>query len=303
MSAWSKWWRLVLRGLRAFAYPGSERVGRPRGRPLLGLALGGGFARGIAHVGVLRTLERHHIPVDLIAGTSVGALIGAAYASGATTEEMERMGVTTRFRDFGRWKLSRMGMASNERLRDYLRKFTTVNRFDELKIPLSIVATDIVTGQSVYFTRGEIGPALQASCAYPGLFLPVEYEGHVLVDGFLTAVVPAHAVHKMGADIVIAVHLEPGLLGEKPRNTIEVISRSFSIIQGYATAQWRSASDIVVEPDVRHILWDDFARTPELVAAGEAATEAVIPQLRLLLRGRGRGALERPDARAAETKR
>jgi NTE family protein len=107
----------------------------------------------------------------------------------------------------------------------------------------------------------------------------------------------------MGADIVIAVHLEPGLLAEKPRSSIEVISRSFSIIQGYATAQWRSASDVVIEPNVRHILWDDFPRTPELVAAGEAATEAAISQIEALLRRGGRAALERPDARAAEIKR
>ena len=140
-----------------------------------------------------------------------------------------------------------------------------------MKIPLCIVATDLMQGESVHFTDGEIGPALRASCAYPGLFLPVEYRNHILVDGFLTETVPAPAVRELGADVVISVHLEPGLLDSPPRNTIEVISRSFSIIQTAATQPWRAATDVLIEPDVHHILWDEFVKTPQLVAAGEAA--------------------------------
>lgn len=269
-----KWLGGAVRGLRSFAY-GSEG-----GRPRIGLALGGGFARGIAHIGVLQALEDSGIRVDFIAGTSVGALIGAAYASGATLEDMARQGADTRFRDFGRWTLSRMGMASNERLEDFLRKFTTCKFFAELKIPLSIVATDLITGESVYFTGGEIGPALRASCAYPGLFLPVEYRGHFLVDGFLTEPVPTSAARALGAEFVIAIHLEPGLLYQKPRNTIEVIGRSFSIIQASSEMPWRSAADVVIEPEVHHYLWDDFEKTPELIAAGEAATRAAMSEIK-----------------------
>lgn len=274
------WIGSAMRGLREFAYSGQERT------PRVGLALGGGFARGIAHVGVLRTLKEYEIPIDFIAGTSVGALIAAAYASGSTIEEMERQGAATRFRDFGRWTISRMGMASNERLEDFLRKFTLLRRFEELKTPLGIVATDINSGESVHFTKGEIGPALRASCAYPGLFLPVEYRDHVLVDGFLTEAVPAVCVREMGAEVVISVHLEPGLLSNKPRNTIEVISRSFSIIQANSHQPWRDATDILIEPDVHNILWDEFVRTPDLVAAGADATIAALPRIRAALAGR-----------------
>ena len=166
--------------------------------------MGGGFARGIAHIGVLSVLEQEQIPIDFIAGTSVGALVAATYASGTPIDEMERHGAATKFGDFGRWTLSRMGMASNERLEDYLHKFTSARTFAEMKIPLCIVATDLIAGESVHFTDGEIGPALRASCAYPGLFLPVEYRNHFLVDGFLTETVPAPAVRKMGADVVIS---------------------------------------------------------------------------------------------------
>ena len=187
----SNWFSKAVRGLRSFAYSG------PGGRPKVGLALGGGFARGIAHIGVLRVLEEHDVQIDFIAGTSVGALIAATYASGTSLDEMERHGGDTRFRDFGRWTLSRMGMASNERIEHFLQKFTTARYFHEMKVPLSIVATDLITGNSVHFTDGEIGPALRASCAYPGLFLPVEYRGRFLVDGFLTETVPAEAAREL----------------------------------------------------------------------------------------------------------
>jgi len=292
MASGSKWIKRAVQSFRSFAYAGSQDQEHTRAK--IGVALGGGFARGIAHIGVLRVLEQHQIPVDFIAGTSVGALVAATYASGTPLAEMERQGVQTTFRDFGRWTVSRMGMASNERLEAYLHKFTPAKTFAEMKTPLSIVATDVISGESVHFTEGEIGPALRASCAYPGLFLPVEYRGHILVDGFLTETVPAPAVRKLGADIVISVHLEPGLLDGKPRNTIEVISRSFSIIQMAATQRWREATDVLIEPDVHHILWDEFIKTPRLVAAGEAAARAALPNIKAALEGRmERRAVER----------
>lgn len=269
--------RKAVRAFRSFAYGGEER------RPRVGVALGGGFARGIAHIGVLRVLEAYGIPVDLICGTSVGALVAATYASGTGLGEMERQGAETQFRDFGRWTISRLGLASNERLENYLHKFTTKHLFSEMQIPLTVVATDLISGHTVYFTEGEIGPALRASCAYPGLFLPVEYEGHILVDGFLTELVPSVAARKMGADIVIAVHLEPGLLDSQPRSMIEVISRSFSILQSSAVQSWRAATDVLIEPNVHHILWDQFSKTPQLVAAGESAAHDAIPKIKSLL--------------------
>lgn len=273
--------RKAVRAFRSFAYGGEER------RPRIGVALGGGFARGIAHVGVLRVLEAHDIPVDFVCGTSVGALVAATYASGTPLAEMERQGAETEFRDFGRWTISRLGIATNDRLELYMRKFTTKHLFSEMNVPLCVVATDLISGQTVYFTEGELGPALRASCAYPGLFLPVEHAGRVLVDGFLTELVPSVAARKMGADIVIAVHLEPGLLDTAPRSMIEVISRSFSILQSSAVQSWRAATDVLIEPNVHHILWDQFSKTPQLVAAGESATQDAIPKIKALLAKHG----------------
>jgi len=271
MSPVTKWLGTALQGLRTFAY------GADGPRPKVGVALGGGFARGIAHIGVLRVLEENDIPVDFIAGTSVGALVAAAYASGTTLDAMAEQGSATRFRDFGRWTLSRMGMASNAPLDDFLHRFTTANNFSQMKIPLSIVATDLISGQSVHFTQGEISPALRASCAYPGLFLPVQHHG------FLTEQVPAPAVRELGAGLVISVHLEPGLLDSKPRNTIEVISRSFSIIQTVANQPWRGLTDVLIEPDVHHVLWDEFVKTPQLIAAGADACYGALPKIKHLL--------------------
>jgi NTE family protein len=275
----TKWLGKAIRGLRSFAYDSHGE------RPKVGVALGGGFARGIAHIGVLRALQDHEIPIDFIAGTSVGALIASAYASGTTLEEMAHQASLTRFRDFGRWTLSRMGMASNERLQDFLSRMATAKFFHETRIPLAIVATDLIKGESVHFRTGEIGPALRASCAYPGLFLPVEYRGLFLVDGFLTEQVPAPALREMGAELVISVHLEPGLLDSKPRNTIEVISRAFSIIQGVSRQSWRGATDVLLEPNVHHVLWDEFAKSPQLIAAGEECALAAMPQIKALLSG------------------
>lgn len=265
--------------VRSFAYAGTERAPR---RPRIGLALSGGFARGMAHIGVLRVLEENCIPVDSIAGTSVGALVAAAYAAGVPLEEMERKANGTRFSDFGKWTLSWLGLASNDRLERYLRRFSPVARFEELQVPLAIAATDLRTGEAVYFNDGPIGPALRASCAYPGLFLPVEHEGRLLVDGFLAAPVPVEPLLSMGAERIIAVYLESNREGE-PRTAVDVIGRSFNIILKHADYDWRRRADLVIEPDVKDFLWDDFSRCGDVIRAGEAATRAALPRLRALL--------------------
>ena len=215
---------------RSFAYGGSPKGSR---RPRVGVALAGGFARGIAHIGVLRVLREAGIPVDVVSGTSVGALIATAYCAGAPLEMMERIAHETKFTDFGRWTPSWLGLATNNRLEDFIARFTTIKRFEELQKPLAIATTDINLGLPVYYHGGPLGPPLRASCAYPGLFVPVKYEGRTLVDGFLTALVPIEGTLLLGAEIVIAVYLEAGAVDE-PRTFTDVLSRSFTIIQKHA---------------------------------------------------------------------
>jgi NTE family protein len=280
------WLQAALSKMRAFALARRRRPAPPprvRERPRLGLALGGGFARGVAHIGVLRVLEQEGIPIDCIAGTSVGGLIAAMYAAGTPLDTMvKRAGVTT-FKDFGKWTLSWLGLASNARLEEYLHQTTPLATFEEARIPLAIAATDLGSGEPVYFTQGEVAAPLRASCAYPGLFLPVEYQGRVLVDGFLAATVPVDGARLLGANIVVAVFLDSSPPGQRPGHMLDVIGQSFAIMQRHANRNWRLKADVVVEPDVAQFDWDDFKRTPELLAAGEAAARAALPRIRAAL--------------------
>jgi NTE family protein len=275
--------RRAIGKVREFAY--AQPPGAPKSRPRIGVALGGGFARGIAHLGVLRVLEKEKIPVDFLGGTSAGSLLAIAYASGHSLKEIEWQARNTHFRDFGNWKLSWMGLASNQKLEHYPRKFLGVNTFEDLKIPLVIAASDLGTGEAAYFSRGPLGPALRASCAYPGMFVPVEIEDKMLVDGFLAAPVPVEAVRIMGADIVIAVFLEAAA-DRKPSSIVDVIGLSFAILQRHADLEWRRSADVIIEPIVKDFLWDDFDKTPELIAAGEAAARLALPQIRAALQAK-----------------
>jgi NTE family protein len=288
------WVQAALERVRDFAYAERPVDAKVPVRPKLGLALGGGFARGIAHIGVLHALEKDGIPVDYISGTSAGALAGMAYASGLPFGEVVNRAASLRFGIFGQWRFSWLGLASNQRLEFYPKRYLNVSTFEELRIPLTIAATDLITGEPVYFDHGPLGPPLRASCAYPGLFQPVEYEGRTLVDGFVGATVPVEAVARMGADVIIAVFLDSEAM-VKPSNFTDVIGRSFTIIQRHADLAWRGKADVVIEPRVRDFAWDDFAKTPELIAAGEEATLAAMPRVRAALEAAtARGATKEP---------
>ena len=278
------WLRTAKDKLHSFAF---GEQSEPAERPRVGLALAGGFARGIAHIGVLRVLREAGIPIDCVAGTSVGALIGAGYCAGASLEEMQNIGSVTSFADFGRWTPSWLGLATNQRMEKYLARFASVKTFEELQTPLAVATTDINAGVSVYYSHGPLAPVIRASCAYPGLFVPIQYDGRTLVDGFLTAPVPMEGTLLLGADIIIAVYLEAGNV-EQPRTFTDVLSRAFNILQRHSDLQWRTQADIIIEPDVKPFVWDDFTKTPEMVAAGEAAALAALPEIRAALRGEKR---------------
>ena len=271
----------VIRSVQAF---GRELSGRPmeaKRIPAVGLALGGGFARGIAHIGVLKVLEEEGIPVRFVAGTSVGALIGAAYCSGLTIEELEQLAYKVRFTTFARWTLSRYGFATTHRMVSFLTRVLKVHTFEELRIPLGVTATDFNTGEGAVFTSGPIIDPVRASCAYPGMFLPVRINGRCLVDGMLSHPVPTHPLRKMGADRVLAVHLKGQWAGASaPRHLFDVIGQSFAIAQDMIASVWRSAADIVIEPDVAGFAYDDFKRAGDLIRVGEAAMRSALPEVR-----------------------
>jgi NTE family protein len=272
----------IVRSVQAFGRELSRKAAAPEPRiPAIGLALGGGFARGMAHIGVLKVLEEEGIPVRIVAGTSVGALIGACYCSGLSIEELEKVAHSVRFTTFARWTVSRYGFASNDRMVSFLTRTLKVKTFEELRIPLGVTATDFNTGEGVVFHSGSIIEPVRASCAYPGMFLPVEIRGRYLVDGMLSHPVPTSPLYEMGADRVVAVHLKGQWSKDgAPRHLFDVIGQSFAIAQDQMSHLWRGATDVIVEPDVAGFAYDDFKRAGELIRAGEVAMRQALPEIR-----------------------
>ena len=248
--------------------------------PRIGLALGGGFARGIAHAGVLKIFERHGIPIHCITGVSAGSIVAAAYASGARPDEIASAACSMKFADVARWSLSRMGFVVSKRMTPFLSRLLKTYRFEEMKIPFGVIATDLCTGEPVSFRdTGDVFLPIRASCSYPGLFQPVHWEGRVLVDGAMSIEIPALLARELGATHVVSVHLPAPSCRRPPADVFQVIRRCFQIMQVRTEDGWRQASDLVITPDLRAIEWDGFESGPELVKAGEAATLAVMPRI------------------------
>jgi NTE family protein len=249
--------------------------------PKIGLALGGGFARGIAHAGVLRAFERHNIPIHCIAGVSAGSIAAAAYASGASPQEIADAGCAMRFGDIGRWSLCRTGFVASERMKRFLERLLKSYRFEEMRIPLGVIATDLCTGAPVSFHgAGDVFLPIRSSCSYPGLFQPVRCDGRLLVDGAMSMEIPAGLCRNLGATHVISVHLPPPSAAHPPSNVFQVVNRCFQIMQTRTEHSWRAESDLVIAPEVSHVEWDGFTSGPEMLAAGEAAAVAALPAIR-----------------------
>lgn len=279
--AWDSW----MSGWRRRPRPPVETFAEAVPAPMrLGLALGGGFARGLAHIGVLKAFEQHGIPVHCIAGVSAGAIVAAAYASGAAPDEIAEAGSAMRFTDVARWTLGRMGIAGSERMERFLRKLLKCYTFEQMRIPLGVVATDVVTGEAMIFRdRGDVVLPIRASCSYPGLFHPVRCGDRLLVDGAISIEVPALLVRLLGATHVISLHLPMQGAAATPTNMFHVINRCFQILHSRTEITWRQHSDLVIEPDVRGMEWDSFESAAQLITAGEEAAVLALPRIQAWL--------------------
>jgi len=259
---------------------GAPEPSLPREPLRIGLALGGGFARGIAHAGVLKVFERNQIPVSAIAGVSAGAIVAAAFASGATPDEIARAGCSMRFTDVAKWSICRMGFVGSERMEKFLKRLLKTFRFEDMQVPLGVVATDLSTGDPVLFRdTGDVNLPIRASCSYPGLFRPVKMGDLLLVDGAMSMEVPALVARKLGATRVISVHLPMQGQASPPHNMFQVVNRSFQIMQKSMEDGWRRMSDLVIVPEVETVQWDEFTSAQKLVEAGERAAEKVLPEI------------------------
>jgi NTE family protein len=249
------------------------------------LALGGGFSRGFAHLGVIEVLEQEHIPITGIVGTSIGSLLGAAFADGIPIRELCDLGRRVQIRDFIRFRRSQPLAQANDRLGQFVRECFGSGRVEELSIPTAIVTTDIGTRGAYVFTKGPLDVAIRASCAFPGLFEPVEYEGRALADGCIVAPVPTAAAARMNAGCVLGVAVNSGIGTASFTGDITKISKGIlEISRGKdLLPSWASEADVMLEPEVQQIGWSDFTRVDEAHAAGAEAMRRALPCLRELL--------------------
>lgn len=258
----------------------------PRPSVRIGLALGGGFARGIAHAGVLQVLQEHRIPIHCMTGVSAGAVAAAAYASGTTPDEIAHAGCALRLADVGEWRPGRLGLVRNQCLTRFFSRLLQASEFEGMRIPLGVVATDFYTGAPVSLHgRGSVFDALRASCAFPGLFQPVRHGGRMLVDGAMSVQTPVELTRQLGATHVISVTLPPptrdGLLG----TLLGLLKRRFQRRSSRAeAASLARDADLVIAPDVSGVAWHAFGSGPLLVAAGREAARSALPVIRQWLR-------------------
>jgi NTE family protein len=251
-----------------------------RREPKIGLALGGGFARGISHVGVLRVFEREKIPISFIAGVSAGSIVASAFASGSSSDEIEQVARTMRFSDVAQWRISRFGLAGSDPMSRFLAKLLKASVFENMKIPLAVVASDLTAGAAAVFRdKGDVILPIRASCSYPGLFQPVRYMNHCLVDGMISMDVPAAPLRRMGATHVISVALPNPTETVDPQNMLSVITRCFQIMNLRTESQWRRHSNLVISPEVKDVGWKAFESAHLLIEAGERAATAALPQI------------------------
>ena len=267
------------------APPRVEPVAPPpvaKATPRIGLALGGGAARGFAHVGVIQVLEEAGIKPDLVVGTSAGSLVAALHASGRNGAQLQQLALEMDEAAFTDWTLPlfNRGMLRGEALARYVNAQVGNKLIEQMPVPLGIVATDLATGQAVLFRRGETGTAVRASSAVPALFLPVKIGSQEFVDGGLVSPVPVRYARQMGADLVLAVDISSAPEGNPSGDSLQVVLQTFAIM-GKSINHWELRdAEIVVRPALVGMRSADFAGRRRAIEAGRAAMQAVLPQLK-----------------------
>lgn len=250
----------------------------------LGLALSGGAAHGIAHIGIIDVLQGAKIPIGAIAGTSAGAVVGAYCAGGMTMAKLAEIVMRLRWKDVYKVSPGRMGLLSPAPLERLLESTLPVKRFEALKIPLKVITTDIHTGRAVAVSKGLLAPAVVASCSLPGLLPPMRIGDRRLVDGGVSCGIPTHAVRRAPVDVVLASDVNHDVTCyREPRNLLEVMAQSLYIIGRQAASAYAESADIVITPRIGNITWQDIDRAGELIELGRAEMKARLPELIELL--------------------
>lgn len=249
-------------------------------KPKIGLALGGGAARGFAHIGVIKMLESHGIVPDYVVGTSAGAVVGSLYAGGFDAFAMQKLAIQLDETLFADWTLRGPGLLKGEALQSFVNQHLKRRPLEKLNIPFGTVVTDLNSGERVVFRSGDSGMAVRASAAVPGVFQPVAINGRQYVDGGLTSPVPVRAVREMGADFVIAVDISATAEGQ-PVDSMSAILWQTTTIMGNVIGKTELAeADIVIRPRLPYVKSWNFAARHEAMIEGERAAQAALPAIR-----------------------
>ena len=257
-------------------------------RKKIGIALSGGAARGFAHLGVLKVLREHNIPIDFVAGTSAGSIVGAAFASGLSIEEIVEMGKQMTWFRMTKFSFSAKGFLSNAAMGAMLRKSFPHDKFENLPIPFAAVTCDLQTGEAVVLqNKGDLIDAVRASCAIPGIFTPVEIDGKGLFDGGVVANVPTKAVKKLGAEIVIAVDVlaSGASYWGTPSTFLGIFFQSTMMLLRAASKAHHYRADVVIIPKIAHLRPDEIGKMDEFIKLGEEAALEKIDEIKKLLAG------------------
>jgi NTE family protein len=253
-------------------------------RPLrVGLALGGGAARGFAHVGVIKALEAAGIPVDVVTGTSAGSMVAVLYASGMNAAQLQQASSTMDEATLADWTLSTRGMIKGQALQDYVNGQVKNRTLETMAKPVGVVATDFQSGEAVNFVRGNSGMAVRASASIPGVFSPTKIGDRTYVDGGLASPVPAKAAKQMGADFVIAIDIS-ARPGKPPEGLAATLNQTVAIMgQNLRNEELKAYADIVIHPNLDHVSGTDFKSRTLSIAEGEAATVRELAQIKALI--------------------
>jgi len=255
-----------------------------KNRLRVGIALGGGSARGIAHIGILKALKDHDIPIYCISGTSAGAIIAAMYAFDVPLDTLTMRVKKLSWYSISELPRSKLGLVSNVAIKKIVEEIIGPVDINKSHCPLAIVATDIETGEKIVFHNGSVALAVQASTCLPGLFTPVEIDGRKLMDGGLAENVPLEPLRKMGAEIVIGVDVAHWPSQKKVDNILDVISNTIDILINHQKIVRENFVDISIEPDLGMYNSSDFKKADEIVSAGYRAALRKIPEIRRLLK-------------------
>jgi len=252
----------------------------PPRRPRIGLALGGGAARGFAHIGVIQALEENGLVPDLVVGTSAGSVVAALFASGRNGRELATIADAMDETAFADWSYPGRGLIRGEALAKFIREKTNHRQIEQMKIPLGIAATDLDSGQSILFRSGDTGTAVRASSAVPAVFQPVRIGSREYVDGGLSAPIPVHHAREMGAEFVIAVDISAMPEGNPTGDAARMLLQTFAIMgKGLKTYELRDA-DVVLQPALAGVSGADFTTRRQSIKAGRDVTVAHLAELR-----------------------